>query len=69
LEIDMTSELRLILREQPLGLEPTPKQAAHREKFARVAREVAAEMRDSKLQGAVRVRAFNARISQRLKED
>ena len=47
---------------------PTPKQSAQREKFARVAREVAQEMKDAKLKGAARVRAFNARISQRLKE-
>ena len=64
----MSKELKLILRETPIGLPPTPKQSAQREKFARVAREVAQEMKDAKLKGAARVRAFNARISQRLKE-
>lgn len=63
----MPKELKLILRETPIGLPPTPKQAAQREKFSKIAREVAAEMKDTKLRGAARVRAFNSRISQRLR--
>jgi len=64
----MSKELKLILRETPIGLPPTPKQSAQREKFAGVVREVAEEMKDTKLRGAAKVRAFNARISQRLKK-
>lgn len=62
----MPKELKLILRETPVGLPPTAKQAEQRKKFARVAREVASEMKDTRLKGAARVRAFNARVSQRL---
>ncbi len=65
----MPKELKLILRETPIGLPPTPKQAAQRERFAQVAKEVAQEMKGTKLRGAARVRAFNARISERLKEN
>ena len=63
----MTKELKLILRETPVGLPPTPMQAAQREKFARAAKEVAGEMKGTKLKGAARVRAFNTRVSQYLK--
>jgi len=64
----MPKELKLILRETPIGLPPTPKQSAQREKFTRAAKEVAEEMRDTKLKGVARVRAFNAKMGQRLKE-
>lgn len=64
----MAKQLKIILRETPIGLEPTPKQVIQREKFARVAKEVAEEMKGTKLRGAARIRTFNARISQRLKE-
>lgn len=63
----MSKELKLILRDTPIGLPPTPKQLAQRERFARAAKEVAEEMKDTKLKGAARVKAFNARISQKLK--
>jgi len=63
----MTKELKLILRETPVGLPPTPRQAAQREKFARAATAVAEEMKGTKLKGAARVRAFNTRVSQSLK--
>jgi len=63
----MPKELKLILRETPVGLLPTPKQSAQRERFTQAAREVAEEMQGTKLKGAARVRAFNARVSQRLK--
>ncbi len=68
LEIGMRKELKLILRETPIGVPPTPGQAAQREKFAGVAKEVAEEMKGTKLRGAARVRAFNARVGQKLKE-
>ena len=64
----MSKELKLVLRETPTGKEATPWLDPYREKFTRVAKEVAAEMKDTKLRGADRVRAFNARVSQRLKE-
>lgn len=63
----MPRPLKIILRETPIGLPPTPRQSAQREKFARAAKEVAEEMKDTKLKGAARVKAFNARISQKLK--
>jgi len=63
----MPKELKIILRATPIGLPPTPKQAVQRERFAQVAKEVAQEMKGTKLRGAARVRAFNARVSQRLK--
>ena len=63
----MPKELKIILRETPLGLPPTPKQSAQRERFAQAAKEVAQEMKGTKLRGAARVRAFNTRISERLK--
>lgn len=63
----MSKELKLILRDTPIGLPPTPKQLAQRKKFAKVAKEVAEEMQGTKLNGAARVKAFNARISQKLK--
>ena len=65
----MSKELKLVLRETPTGRESTPWLDPYREKFAQVAREVAQEMKGTKLRGAARVRAFNARISERLKEN
>ena len=64
----MPKELKIILRDTPIGLPPTPKQATQRERFARAAKEVAQEMKGTRLKGAARVRAFNARVSQRLLE-
>jgi len=64
----MAKELKLILRETPTGRESTPWLDSQREKFAQVAKEVAQEMKGTKLRGAARVRAFNARISERLKK-
>lgn len=63
----MPSELKLVLRETPMGLPPTPKQSAQREKFTRVAREMAQEMKSTKLKGAAKVMAMNVWMSQRLK--
>lgn len=63
----MSKQLQIILKQQPTGREATPWLEPQREKFTRVAREVAEEMKDTKLKGAARVRAFNARISQKLK--
>ena len=63
----MAKELKLILREQPVGREETPWLEPQREKFTRVAKEVAQEFKDSKLKGAAKIRAFNARMSQKLK--
>ena len=63
----MSKQLKLILRETPTGLKPTQKQAAQRERFAQAAKEVAQEMKGTKLKGAARVIAFNAEVSRRLK--
>ena len=59
---------KLIVRWTPVGVPPTPKQAAQRERFAQVAKEVAEEMKDTRLRGAARVMTYNARISQKLRE-
>jgi len=64
----MSKELRIILKEQPVGREATPWLDPQREKFARVAGECKKEFEDSKLRGADKVRAMNAWTSQRLKE-
>ena len=68
LEIGMRKELKLILRETPVGVAPTPRQEDQRDKFAQVVKEVAGEMKGTKLRGAARVRAFNARVGQKLKD-
>jgi len=60
-------QLKLILRETPTGVPPTPKQAAQREKFKVVAGECKEEFKDSKLRGADRVRAMNQWMSEHLK--
>ncbi len=66
---EMPRLLKIVLRETPTGRESTPWLDLYREKFARVAREAAEEMRDTKLRGAARVRAFNARVGQKMKEE
>ena len=63
----MSKELRLILRETPIGLEATPKQVIQRDKFAQVARECKETFKDSKLKGAAKIIAMNAWMSERLK--
>lgn len=63
----MPKELQLVIRNQPKGREATPWLNPYRERFAKAAKEVAEEMKDTKLRGTARVKAFNARISQRLK--
>ena len=65
---EKTNELRLVIRDTPTGREATPWLNPQREKFTRVTKEVAAEMKNTKLRGPARVRAFNARVSQRLRE-
>ena len=64
----MSRVLKIILREQPVGREETPWLDPQREKFARIAKEVAQELKGSKLRGAAKVRAFNARMSEKLRE-
>ncbi|MBA7533272.1 hypothetical protein ES705_25507 [subsurface metagenome] len=63
----MPKELKLILRETPLGRESTPWLDPQREKFARVARECKEAFKDSKLRGAAKIRSMNAWMSERLK--
>jgi len=62
----MPKELKLILKQQPIGREETPWLEPQREKFARAAKEAAQELKDSRLKGAAKVRSFNARMSQKL---
>ena len=62
----MPKELKLILRETPIGLPPTPKQAVQREKFAQVAKECKEAFKDSKLKGATKIKAMNRYIKERL---
>jgi len=63
----MPKELKLILRETPIGLQPTPKQATQREKFAQVTKECKEVFKDSKLRGADKVMAMNRWMSEHLK--
>jgi len=63
----MTKELKIILRETPVGLPPTPKQSAQRERFAQAAKECKEAFKDSKLRGADKVKAINRWMSERLK--
>lgn len=61
-------ELKIILRETPVGLPPTPKQSIQREKFAQTAKECAEALKDSRLKGAAKIRAMNAWMSNKLRE-
>jgi len=63
----MGKELRLILKEQPVGREETPWLDPQREKFTRVARECKEAFKDSKLRGAAKIMAMNRWMSERLK--
>ena len=64
----MEKQFQLILKNQAKGRDATPWLEPYREKFARAAREAATEVRDSPLKGAEKVRAINARISEKLKK-
>ena len=63
----MPKELKLILKEQPVGREETPWLEPQREKFTRVARECKEAFKDSKLKGAAKITAMNAWMSKRLR--
>ncbi|MBA7652121.1 hypothetical protein ES703_59950 [subsurface metagenome] len=63
----MGKELRLILKEQPLGREATPWLDPQREKFAQVAKECSQAFRHSKLRGAAKIMGMNRWMSERLK--
>jgi len=63
----MPKELRLVLRDTPIGLESTPNQAVQQEKFAQVAKKCSEEFKDSKLKGAAKVLAMNRFMSDHLR--
>ncbi len=63
----MPKELKIILRETPMGREATPWLEPQREKFTRVARECREAFKDSKLKGADKIRAMNRFMSEHLK--
>ena len=63
----MTKELKIILKEQPVGREATPWLDPQREKFAQIAKDCKEAFKDSKLKGAVKIRAMNRFMSERLK--
>ncbi len=63
----MPKELKIILRETPVGREGTPWLDPQREKFSRVARECKEAFKDSKLKGAAKIMAMNRFMSERLK--
>ena len=67
LEVEMPSELKLILRETHTGREASPWLNPQRDKFTRVARECKEAFKDSKLKGEAKIRAMNAFMSERLK--
>ncbi len=63
----MAKELRLILKEQPVGRGETPWLDPQRDKFAQVAKECKEFFKDSKLKGAAKIIAMNAWMADRLK--
>jgi hypothetical protein len=63
----MSHELRLSLRNQPVGKEETPWLEGQRARFAKAAHEVAIEMKDSKLRHTARVLKMNALVSAKLR--
>ena len=63
----MPKELKIILKEQPVGRQETPWLDPQREKFAQVAKECKEVFKVSKLRGADKVRAMNRWMSERLK--
>ncbi len=63
----MPKELKLILKEQPVGREETPWLDPQREKFAQVAKECKEAFKDSKLRGAAKIMAMNRWMAERLK--
>ncbi|MBA7692969.1 hypothetical protein ES703_101544 [subsurface metagenome] len=63
----MSKELKIILKEQPVGREETPWLDPQRDKFARIAEECKEAFKDSKLKGTVKIRAMNRFMSERLK--
>ena len=65
----MPKELKLIIKEQPVGREETPWLDPQREKFTRVAKECQEAFRNSKLKGAAKVIAMNRFMSQRLRQE
>ena len=63
----MGKELKLVLREQPVDVEPTLRQITQRERFARAARETREHFEGSRLKGADKVIAMNAHMRELLK--
>lgn len=63
----MPKELKLILKEQPVGREETPWLDPQRKKFAQVAKDCKEAFKDSKLRGEDKVRAMNRWMSKHLK--
>ena len=62
----MSGELIISLRKSRKG-EPMPWLEPYQVRFAQAAKEAAAELRDTKLKGAARVRKFNSLVSEKLK--
>lgn len=62
----MPGELIISLRKSRKG-QPMPWLDVYRERFAKAAKEAAAELRDTDLKGAARVMKFNSLVSQKLK--
>ena len=63
----MPKELKLILKEQPVGREETPWLDPQRKKFAEVAKECKEAFKDSRLRGAAKIQAMNRFMSERLR--
>lgn len=63
----MSKELKIILKEQPVGRKETPWLDPQRDKFAQVAKECKEAFKDSRLRGADKVRAMNRWMSGHLK--
>ncbi len=62
-------ELQIVIRNQSKGREATPWLDPYRKRFTEAAEAASLEMKDTKLKGADRVRAFNRLISQKLNHE
>ena len=63
----MGKQLKLVLKEQPVGRENTPWLEGQRQKFAEAAHRCGEKFKDSKLRGAAKVRAMNDFMRQELR--
>ena len=64
----MSKELRLSLRNQPVGKEETPWLNGQRARFTKATQEASLEMKDTKLRHTARILKMNALVSEKLRD-